>query len=120
MERVKEIGGLFFRAKEPEVLAAWYSDMLGIDLAPTDMETPPWISEGGVTVFAPFSADTKYFPQSQQMMVNFRVSDLKAMLAQLHAGGVEPFNTSKMEGVGRFAHITDPEGNAIELWEPKN
>lgn len=118
MEKVTGIGGIFFRAKKPAALAEWYRDLLGIDVAPTDMETQPWISESGVTIFAPFASDTEYFPKKQQMMVNFRVSDLDAMLAQLRAAGVEPFNESDMEGVGRFAHIADPEGNVIELWEP--
>jgi glyoxylase I family protein len=118
MEKVQGIGGVFFRAKDPPGLAAWYRDMLGINLAPTDTETPPWISEGGVTIFAPFSSDTDYFPTTQQMMVNFRLSNLDAMLAQLREAGVEPFNESEMEGIGRFAHITDPEGNVVELWEP--
>jgi predicted enzyme related to lactoylglutathione lyase len=118
MEKVNEIGGVFIRAKDPTALAAWYRDMLGINLAPSDMETPAWVSEGGVTVFAPFAADTDYFPKTQQAMINFRVSDLDAMLAQLRAVGVEPFNETEMEGIGRFAHIADPEGNALELWEP--
>ncbi len=76
------------------------------------------MTEAGVTVFSPFAADTDYFPAGQQMMVNFRVSDLDAMLAQVRAAGTEPFNESTMDGIGRFAHIRDPEGNAIELWEP--
>lgn len=118
MEKVKGIGGVFFRAKDPEALTAWYSDVLGVDPAPKDMETPPWTAEGGVTVFAPFAADTDYFPESQQAMINFRVSDMDAMLAQLRDAGVDPFNEQTMDGVGRFAHIHDPEGNAIELWEP--
>lgn len=118
MERVQGIGGIFFRAKDPQALSAWYRDTLGVDPAPTDMETPPWIAEGGVTVFAPFAADTDYYPTGQQVMVNFRVGDMDAMLAQLRAAGEEPFNETTMEGIGRFAHITDPEGNAIELWEP--
>lgn len=118
MEKVKGIGGVFFRAKDPAALSAWYSEVLGVAPAPSDMETPPWMAEGGVTVFAPFAADTDYFPDAQQVMVNFRVDDLDAMLAQLAKAGVEPFNQSTMDGVGRFAHIRDPEGNAIELWEP--
>lgn len=118
MEKVNGVGGVFFRAKDPAVLSAWYRDLLGISLPPTDMQTPPWICEGGVTVFAPFAADTDYFPNAQQMMINFRLSDLDAMLAQLRAAGVEPFNESEMEGIGRFAHIADPEGNVVELWEP--
>lgn len=118
MEKVDGIGGIFFRAKDPVALAAWYRDVLGIDLAPTDMEMRPWDAKGGVTVFAPFSADTDYFPKPQQVMINFRVSNLTAMLAQLSGEGVAPFNETEMQGVGRFAHICDPEGNAIELWEP--
>lgn len=118
MEKVTGIGGVFMRATDPTALAAWYRDMLGIDLVPTDTETPPWWTEGGMTVFAPFAADTGYFPQAQQVMINFRVHDLDAMLAQLRAGGTEPFNETQMEGVGRFAHLTDPEGNVFELWQP--
>ena len=118
MEKVTGIGGVFFRSKDPAALAEWYHDTLGVTPAPTDMTTPPWVAEGGVTVFAPFAADTEYFPQTQQVMINFRVADLDAMVAQLQAAGVEVFNETSMEGVGRFAHLHDPEGNAIELWEP--
>lgn len=118
MEKVKGIGGLFFRARDPVALTAWYRDVLGIDPAPTDMETPPWMPEGGVTVFAPFSADTDYFPATQQAMFNFRVGDMDAMLEQVRAAGAEPYNEQTMDGIGRFAHIRDPEGNAIELWQP--
>lgn len=118
MEKVKGIGGVFFRARDPKALAEWYKDNLGVSLTPTDMETPPWITEAGVTVFAPFAEDTEYFPPSQQVMVNFRVGNLDAMLAQLRDAGTEPFNEQTMEGLGRFAHITDPEGNVVELWEP--
>ena len=118
MEKVQGIGGVFFRAKDPGALAAWYHENLGVSPVPTDMETPPWVTEAGVTVFAPFPADTDYFPESQQAMINFRVGDLDAMLAQLRDAGTEPFNEQTMEGIGRFAHIRDPEGNAVELWEP--
>ena len=118
MEKVRGIGGVFFRAKDPDALGEWYAKNLGVPRAPTDMETPPWVSDGGVTVFAPFAEGTDYFPASQQVMINFRVDDLEAMLAQLRAAGIEPFNEQAMEGIGRFAHIHDPEGNAIELWEP--
>ena len=118
MEKVTGIGGVFFRSDNPARLAEWYRTYLGINLVPSDMSTPPWYSEAGVTVFSPFSQDTDYFPASQQMMLNFRVTDLDAMLAQLRASGVEPFNAHSMEGVGRFAHASDPEGNVFELWEP--
>ena len=118
MERVEGIGGIFFRARDPGALAQWYHDTLGIDLVPQDATGQPWISKGGATVFAPFADDSDYFPARQQVMVNFRVRDLDAMLAQLRASGVEPFNEQEMEGIGRFAHFLDPEGNAVELWEP--
>ncbi len=118
MEKVKGIGGVFIRARDPAALIAWYRDVLGVDPAPKDMDTPPWVADGGVTVFAPFAADTDYFPADQQVMINFRVGDLDALLAQVRAAGVEPFNETTMDGIGRFAHIYDPESNAIELWEP--
>lgn len=119
MEKVTGIGGVFIRARDPEALARWYRDHLGIDPVPEDANATPWLSEGGVTVFAPFAADTDYFPAGQQVMINFRVADLAAMLAQLRAAGVEVFNESAMDGIGQFAHITDPEGNAVELWQPQ-
>lgn len=118
MEKVKGIGGVFIRARDPEALALWYRDHLGIDLVPKDTTGVPWVSDGGVTIFAPFAADTDYFPASQQVMINFRVSDLAAMLAQLDAAGIQPFNETAMEGIGLFAHVMDPGGNAIELWQP--
>jgi len=118
MEKVTGVGGIFFRAKDPKGLAKWYETHLGINPAPTDMEMVPWRTTEGVVVFAPFAADTDYFPAAQQVMVNFRVADLDAMLAQFRDAGIEPFNETTMDGIGRFAHIQDPEGNAVELWEP--
>ena len=118
MEKVKGIGGFFFRAKDPKALAEWYEKYLGINPAPTTMETPPWTTEEGVTVFAPFAADTDYFRAESQCMLNFRVENMDAMLKQLEPAGVTPTNYQSTEGLGRFVHIHDPEGNPIELWEP--
>ena len=118
MERVTGIGGLFFRARDPQALAAWYEKHLGINPAPTDMTTPPWVNEAGVTVFAPFAEDTDYFPADRNFMMNFRVVSLDRMLAQLRAADIEIQREEAMEGIGRFARIHDPEGNPIELWEP--
>ena len=118
MAKALGIGGLFFRAKDPKALAAWYESELGINLAPTDMEMTPWVADAGVTVFAPFSADTDYFRSDRQFMINFRVDDLDALVAQCRARGIEVKNEQSMEGLGKFAHIEDPEGNPIELWEP--
>lgn len=118
MERVTGIGGLFFRARDPNALANWYRDHLGIDSG-VDGDTI-WQQEQGPTVFAPFGADTDYFGRpDQQTMVNFRVRDLDAMLAQLRAAGVSVDDKREdMDGVGRFSWATDPEGNRFELWEP--
>jgi predicted enzyme related to lactoylglutathione lyase len=79
-----------------------------------------WQQEPGLTVFATFDSDTEYFgARTQQTMLNFRVSDLTAMLAQLRLLGADVAEeTQEMEGVGRFGWVTDPEGNRIELWQP--
>ena len=118
MEKVDGRGGVFFRAKDPDALKAWYEAHLGINPAPTDMEMEPWRTSEGVVVFAPFAEDTDYFPPDKQFMVNFRVSNMAAMVAQLRDAGIDVLNESEMEGIGKFAHLRDPEGNAIELWEP--
>lgn len=119
MQRVLGIGGLFFRSENPEELAKWYETHLGISLVPTSYEQEPWHQDAGPTVFAPFERDTTYFGKPEQSwMVNFRVADLEAMIAQLRAAGVvveEPQSHPN----GEFARLYDPEGNPIELWEPK-
>ncbi len=120
MERVTGIGGLFFRAKEPERLAQWYKDHLGIDLVPSDYDQEPWSQADGPTVFAPFAQDTDYFGRAeQQWMVNFRVADLNAMVEQLRAAKLEVTVDPEAYPNGRFARLFDPEGNPIELWEPR-
>lgn len=116
--KVTGIGGVFFRARDPKALAAWYETHLAITPAPTDMDTPVWVQASGPTVFAPFPADTDYFPEDRQFMLNFRVADLDALLAQLRAAGLDVSHEQEMEGIGRFARIHDPEGNPIELWQP--
>ncbi|NUR63350.1 MAG: VOC family protein [Catenulispora sp.] len=115
MERVLGIGGYFLRAADPAALSAWYRDSLGLDLD----ENGLWQQEAGPTVFAAFEADTDYFGSGrQQTMLNFRVRDLDAMLAQLRAKGADVAEQIQdMDGVGRFGWVTDPEGNRIELWQ---
>lgn len=118
MEKVLGFGGLFLRSKDPQKLALWYKDLLGIDLVPQGPDDMPWIAEGGATVFAPFEADTSYFSAQSSFMINFRVSNLDAMVAQLEAAGVHVTPQDEMPAIGRFAHLEDPEGTPIELWEP--
>jgi len=118
-ERVEGIGGLFFRSHDPKALAEWYQRHLGIDPTPTDYDQPVWRQTAGPTVFAPFPRDTKYFGSPQQAwMVNFRVGNLDAMVAQLRATGIAVDIDSKVYPNGRFARLHDPDGNPIELWEP--
>ena len=117
-QKVQGFGGFFFRAQDPKSLEMWYQEHLGINPAPTNMEMSPWMTESGVTVFAPFAADTDYFVSDKTFMLNFRIADLSTMIAQLKSAGIKVSDESEMEGIGRFARIHDPEGNPIELWEP--
>ena len=117
VERVLGVGGYFMRATDPTALGAWYRECLGLDAD----ENGLWRPEAGPTVFATFESDTDYFGSgAQKTMLNFRVRDLDAMLAQLRAKGADVAEeTQDMEGVGRFGWVTDPEGNRIELWQPE-
>ncbi len=123
-EKVTGIGGIFFRARDPERMSAWYRDQLGIcgedghaDFVWREHDRP---DEIGRTVWSVFPAETDYFgPSCPAFMINYRVANLERMLAQLRHNGV---TVEKVEDYdyGRFAWVTDPEGNRIELWEPKS
>ena len=119
MQKVLGIGGLFFKAEDPKRLSEWYETNLGISPVPTSKGQKPWHQEAGPTAFATFKKTTTYFGKPEQsFMVNFRVADLKAMIAQLRASGIvvdEPIS----DPTGSFARLHDPEGNSVELWEPK-
>jgi glyoxylase I family protein len=120
MEKVLGIGGFFFRSDDPKALALWYQDNLGVAPVPTDYHAQPWVQEAGPTAFAPFPRDTKYFGAATQMfMLNFRVRDLDKMVAQLKAKGIAVKIDPETYPNGRFAHLHDPDGNPIELWEAK-
>ena len=120
MQHVTGIGGLFFRAKDPSSLGQWYKDNLGIDLVPTDYGQKPWSQEAGPTAFAPFPIDSDYFGNAdKRWMINFRVRDLDAMVEQLRAVKIDVRVDPEIYPNGRFARLSDPEGNPIELWEPK-
>jgi predicted enzyme related to lactoylglutathione lyase len=118
MERVVGIGGVFFRASDPDALSAWYEQNLGI---PNMSTGASWDQAAGPTVFAPFPSDTEYFGRrDQQSMLNFRVTDLDAMLSQLRDAGASVDDDVEDVSFGRFGHATDPEGNRFELWEPRH
>jgi glyoxylase I family protein len=119
MQRVTGIGGFFFRASDPAALSRWYMNHLGIDPAPIDYSAKPWSQTAGVTVFTPFPADSDYFGSAErQWMINFRVDNLDAMVAQLRSAGIEVHVDSEIYPNGKFAKLHDLEGNGIELWEP--
>jgi predicted enzyme related to lactoylglutathione lyase len=119
MERVTGIGGMFFKARDPDALAHWYAEHLGVDRVPTSHDERAWWQEPGPTAFAPFPADTDSFGRPDQAWkLNFRVRDLDAMITQLRQAGIEVTADPETYPIGRFATTTDPEGNPIELWEP--
>ena len=119
MQKVLGIGGLFFRSENPEQLAKWYETHLGISVVPNSYDEEPWRQEAGITVFAPFKKDTTYFGRPEQIwMINFRVADLQAMIAQLRAAGIAIEDPQSYPN-GDFSRLHDPEGNPIELWQPK-
>lgn len=118
------IGGLFFRASDPEALGTWYREHLGVGagcVAEGAGEPEEWVwkTQGGPIAFAPFARDTDYLPADKAWMLNLRVTGLDAMLDRLRAAGVEVITSAEWDqpGTGRFARIHDPEGNAVELWE---
>jgi glyoxylase I family protein len=119
METVTGIGGLFFRSKDPEALGKWYRDNLGVNLVPDGNETTPWKQEAGPTAFTPFPEDSDYFGKDRVWMINFRVRNLGAMVDQLTKAGIEVKADPEAYPYGKFARLVDPEGNPIELWEPK-
>ena len=113
------IGGLFFRAKDPEKLAGWYEANLGVTRVPRDYDTLPWRTNAGTTIFTPFKEDTSYFGERRlQWMINFRVRDLDKMVAQLRDRGIAVEVDREVYPNGRFARLSDPEGNPIQLWQP--
>jgi predicted enzyme related to lactoylglutathione lyase len=117
MERVTGIGGVFFRARDPEALVAWYAEHVGVPVQPDGYVV--FTDSRAAQVWAPFKEDTDYWPAEKQAMVNFTVPDLDAMLAQLRQAEVDVDDRiEELEGVGRFGWAVDPEGNRFELWEP--
>lgn len=123
MQRVRGVGGVFFKAVDPERLSKWYRDILGIPMEPFGGAFFRWsqldASKGAGTVFSPFKADTEYFsPSEKPFMINFVVDDLDAMLKQARDAGAVVDDKITEESSGKFGWLMDPEGNRIELWQP--
>lgn len=115
---VKLLYAKLFKSENPQALAKWYDDNLGVSIVPQDYDMPSWQQEAGSTVFAPFAADTTYFGSAkQQWMINFRVADIHAMITQLEAADIAVMLDPEKYPNGLFARLDDPEGNPIQLWQ---
>lgn len=123
--RVTGIGGVFFKARNPKKLGAWYQRHLGLAIEPWGGTSFNWRDakspkKKGSTVWSPFPSDTEYFgPGKQGHMINYRVDNLAKVLARLKKEGVwvDPKSGEDSE-FGKFGWIKDGEGNRIELWQP--
>ena len=123
MKKVTGIGGIFFKCKDPNAVNEWYKTQLGFDTSPygtsfewREVDDP---DKKGLTQWNPFKADTKYFePSTKDFMINYRVEDLEALVAELKNNGVTVLDKIEASEYGKFVHILDIEGNKIELWEP--
>jgi predicted enzyme related to lactoylglutathione lyase len=124
MKRVTGIGGIFFKAKDPSAMHAWYRQHLGIDVQPwggaafdwTDADGKP---TGGTTAWSIAPGNTDQFaPGTASFMVNYRVDDLHALVAALRSEACNVLDKIDESEYGKFAWVIDPEGNKVELWEP--
>lgn len=115
MAKITGLGGLFFRAQDPDKLSKWYQENLGVV---SDANGMPWQQEAGMTILSTFSKDNDYFPSAQAVMFNFRVDDLDTFLEELKSKNVKIDDKRQNESYGKFAWIYDLEGNKIELWQP--
>lgn len=124
MKRVTGIGGIFFKAKDPAALGAWYKTHLGIDVQDWGGAAFRWIDEAGsptpgTTIWSVCSAEGEMFaPSKSSFMVNFRVDDLRALLEALRREGCNVLEKSDEAEYGKFGWVIDPEGNKVELWQP--
>ena len=125
MKRVTGIGGIFFKANDPDKLRNWYRVHLGIECEKDNGAIFKWRKADDpnserYTVWSPFPADTDYFaPSTKPFMINLQVENLDEVLAQLQCEGVQVDSKVESYDYGKFGWVMDPEGNRIELWEPK-
>jgi len=124
-KKVTGIGGIFFKSKNPKELRAWYQKNLGLNTnqygAVFEWRQGADTSKKGFTQWSPFNEKTKYFePSSKDFMINYRVENLEALVAELKQNGVTILDTLETVDYGKFIHILDAENNKIELWEPND
>ena len=121
MKRVTGLGGVFFKADDPKKMKAWYKEHLGVgDMFEWIDPAKPDAKELAATAWSPFKSDTTYFqPSEKQFMFNYRVENLEELLKVLKEEGVQIVGEITDYPYGKFGWIVDPEGNKIELWEPK-
>jgi glyoxylase I family protein len=122
MERVLGIGGVFYKAADPDGLNRWYAEHLGVGAPPSSYDEADWQQEAGPTVFAPFGPEHADSPHlgPTGWGINFRVRNLDAIVGQLRAASIAVDVDAEVYPNGRFAQLHDPEGNAIQLWEPSD
>jgi predicted enzyme related to lactoylglutathione lyase len=124
MRRVTGIGGIFFKAKDPSALRAWYRTHLGIDVQDWGGAALTWSDDAGnpikgTTIWSVSKADGDYFaPSTSSFMVNYRVADLASLLQALRDEGCRVIDKTEESEFGKFGWVMDPEGNKVELWEP--
>jgi predicted enzyme related to lactoylglutathione lyase len=121
-KRVTGIGGIFFKSENPNATKEWYKNHLGLPVNDYGCTFRGKDSDGNdsATQWSPFAKDTKYFePSEKQFMMNFRVDNLEVLLKTLKDEGVTIVGEMESHDYGKFGWILDPEGNKIELWEPK-
>jgi predicted enzyme related to lactoylglutathione lyase len=124
MKRVTGIGGIFFKAKDPAALRAWYRTHLGIESEDWGGMAFTWSGPDnphgiGSTIWSVFEPDSSYLGASTRgFMINYRVANLHELVAALRAEGCKVDDKTEESEFGKFGWVTDPEGNRIELWEP--
>ena len=124
MKRVTGIGGIFFKAKDPKALGAWYKEHLGIDVQSWGGAAFRWTDDAGApvagtTAWCLAKTDSDQFaPSTGAFMVNYRVADLQGLLAALRSEGCHVLDKTDESEFGKFGWVMDPEGNKVELWQP--
>ena len=125
MKKVTGIGGVFFKCENPKGMNEWYTKNLGLPMsdygATFDWRQADDPSKKGSTTWSTFPQDTKYFnPSTRPFMINYRVENIAALVDELKKDSVTIIDEIAEYDYGKFVHILDPEGNIIELWEPKD